>query len=910
MSRSTVAALSPWVIRIALISCLACSWLLAYSATAWGQSKGPGDISHELARAKAEWFARAQARATDPTPNQENYDAKYYLIDLDVDPVTQTVSGMVRMVAEVVSGPLSTADVDLYDNMTVDGVTSGGFAVGSTQANNILTVTLDRSYATGETFVLEITYHGTPSASGGAFEFDSRSGEPMIWSLSEPFGARTWWPCKDYPLDKADSVDIWITVPDNLIVASNGTLRATVDNGGTKTYQWHEQYPIATYLVSIAAHPYTTYSDWYHYTRDDSMEIQFFVFPDHYDDVQVNYGKVKDMIAVFADLFGEYPFIEEKYGHAEFTWGGGMEHQTCTSLGGWGEYLIAHELAHMWWGDMITCENFHHIWLNEGFAVYSECLWAEQEYGWEEYQTQMGYAKYLGAGTIYVPDLSDWGRIFDGNLTYNKASWIPHMLRGMLGDTLFFQLLETYYSSQYQYGSLTTEDFRDLCEQVSGRELDRFFQQWVYEEGFPVYRSSWEHQPMRDGHEITLTIDQLQTSTVFEMPIQVTVTTVAGETTLVVEDSLATQQFTLVVADEPVDLELDRDEWILRMIATEVSDATFDRGILVVNGVLWGTYGAEITSAYEDSVFSGSLPFSFWDIFDEPSGGYVAELPEPLGHGTVPADTIKQFSTVVWVGNNYGGDLTHWYESPILGYLEAGGNLLLMTRMGQDFVYDALRSYLGIQWAEAIENTTRKATAVYPGLIDMPKIDTQSFNAVFDTSLVSDESTVLFVQNNIFDVARGLGVWRNPPDGGTQREDGAQFVFISGRPYRYDRAAERANVDFILSEFFGEPYSYTAVEEDVAWQGRLSLSQNFPNPFNPVTNIRFRLPAALDAKLAIYDVQGREVARLVDGRMDAGSHQVTWTGADHRGEAVASGVYWYRLEAGEQILTRKMVLLK
>jgi len=876
------------------------------------QMEDRGDISRELAAAKAEWFARAADRATDPSTNQMSYDATYYLLDLEIDPATDTISGTVTMHADVVVGPLTTADVDLYDNMTVDGVTCGDSVAGFTHADDLLSVTLDRSYAEGETFTLDITYHGTPSASEGAFAFDSYGGEDMIWSLSEPYGGRTWWPSKDYPLDKPDSADIWITVPDNLIVASNGTLRETVDNGGTLTYRWHEGYPIATYLVSVAIHPYTVFSDYYVYAPGDSMEIRHYVFPAHYDDVQENYAKVPDMIATFAGLYGEYPFIEEKYGHAEFTWGGGMEHQTITSLGGWGEYLIVHELAHMWWGDMITCHTFNHIWLNEGFAVYSEALWAESAYGWEAYKEQMGYGKYLGGGTIYVPDeeLMDWGRIFDMNLTYNKASWVPHMLRGVVGDSLFFEILETYYGSVHQYGSATTEEFRDLCEQVTGRDFDRFFQQWIYEEGYPVYRAQWDAQPAKAGYEIDLTIDQLQTNVVFQMPIQVTVTTTAGETTLVVEDSLATQEYTLVVDDEPVNVELDREEWILRIVVDEIAGATFDRGVLVVNGVYWAAYGAEITSAYEDSIFAGTVPFSFWDCFGEPSGGYSSALPEPLGHGPVPADTVKQFSSVVWVGNNYGGDLAHWYDSPILGYLNAGGNLLLMTRMGQDFVYDALRSYLGIQWAEALENTTRKATSTHPDLVDMPRTDTQSYNAVFDTSAVGGESTVLFVQENIFAVPRGLGVWRYPPEGGTEREDGAEFVFLSGRPYRYEHEPMRANTDVILRDFFGEPYVVAEVEDAEGWIGRVGLSQNFPNPFNPVTTIRFELPAALDVRLSVFDVRGREVAVIAEGRMCAGSHAGVWDGRNDNGHAVASGVYWYRLEAAGKTLSRKMVLLK
>jgi hypothetical protein len=877
----------------------------------WVEPERPGDISEQVAKAKARFFAEIDLLESEPTTNQDQYDAKYYFLDLDIDPSTNTVSGTVRIDAEVTSGPLTTVDVDLYTNMTVDSVVAtGGGSLTYSHVSDILTVTLDRSYSTGEEFTFEITYGGTPSAAASAFEFDTFDGHDMIWSLSEPFGARSWWPCKDYSHDKADSVDIWVTVPSDLIVASNGTLRDTVDNGGTKTYKWHEQYAIATYLVSVAIHPYLIITDYYNYSPTDSMLVRHYVFSSQYSSVQANYAKVPDMIALFAGLFGEYPFIEEKYGQAEFTWGGGMEHQTITSLWGSSEYLIVHELAHMWWGDMITCETFNHIWLNEGFAVYSEALWAEGTYGWAEYKQQMEYAKYLGPGTIYVDDLSDWNRIFDPDLTYNKASWILHMLRGIVGDSTFFDIIQTYYGSQYQYGSCITEEFRDVCEGIAGRDFDAFFHQWVYEEGFPHYYYGWSYEPVASSYEISLTIEQLQTNHIFNMPIQVTVTTTAGDTTLVVEDSLASQQFTLVVDDEPLDVEIDKDEWILRMISDEITGTCFDRGILVVNGVHWDTYGSEITSAYDDSVFWGSHDISFWDLFGEPAGGYPSTLPMPLGHGYIPTDSLKQFSSVVWVGNNYYGDLAGWYDAPLMGYLKAGGNLLLMTRMGQDFVYEALRSYLDIQWSEGKENTTGKATSTYTGLVDMARSGgDQTYNAVFDTSQVGDESTVLFVQLSLFPTPPGLGVWRNPSEGGTIRPEGGQCVFISGRPYRYDHASMRANCEYMLSNFFGEPYDPASIA-DVAGGDRLMLSQNTPNPFGSATRIAFSLPVATGVKLSVYDVRGREVAVLVDGKLDAGKHTAGWNGTDRVGHEVASGVYWCLLEAGDQAVMRKMLVLK
>jgi len=910
-SRSSKSLFVPMFLLIAV--CISILWASATVAQPITLNpERPGDISREMATAKARFFAFREAMETKATFSQNAFDVSYYRLNLYINPATQTVSGTVRVEAAIAAGPISAVDLDLYTNMVVDSVTlAAGGALTFAHANNILTITLDRAYGTGEHFAVDVTYHGTPDAAAGAFGFSSHGGYPMVWSLSEPFGARTWWPCKDYPDDKADSVDISIRVPSTLIDASNGLLQSVTDNGdGTKTYNWQERYPIATYLVSIAIHPYTVFSNWYRYSPTDSMEIRNFVYADHYTAVQPLCAKVPDMITAYAGYFGEYPFINEKYGQAEFNWGGGMEHQTITSLGAWDEYIVCHELTHMWWGDMITCETFNHVWLNEGFATYGEALWAESAYGWEAYKQQMEYAKYLGPGTIYVPDLSDWNRIFDSNLSYNKASWVLHMLRGIVGDSTFFDILRTYYGSQYQYGSCTTEEFRDVCEQVSGLDLDQFFNEWIYNEGFPEYLYSWTYEPVSSSYEITLSISQMQQNCVFEMPIQIAVTTAAGETTLVVQDSLASQQFTLVVEDEPLKVELDKDEWILRMVSGDLADATLDRGILVVNGVDWNSYGTEITTAYADSIFWGSLPISFWDIFSRPGGGYPANLPAPLGHGSVPADTLKQFSAVVWVGNNYNGDLAAWYDAPIMSYLKAGGDVLLLTRMGQDFIYEGLRDYLGIQWAEAKENATRQATSVYTGLVNMQRLGTQqNYNAVFDTSQVADESQTLFVQLNVFAVPRGLGVWRNPSEGGTVRQDGGQCVFISGRPYRYDHAAMRANCEYILRNFFGEPYVPGAGVEPGATP-EIMLSQNTPNPFSSTTRIVFSLSSAAPVRLGVYDVRGREVATLVDQKMTAGKHDVVWAGQDRAGHRVASGVYWCLLEAGNKSLTRKIIVIK
>jgi len=909
--------------RIASCLCFMTVSLLVFTpGPSSAQQTKPKDFRRELAAAKAERFARMHVANISQTENQADYDVIYYDIDVEMDPSTQTVSGTVTMTAKVLAESINQVDLNLLDNMTVTAARHLFGPVSYTHINDILTLTLPYTYYDGQIFTVEIDYNGTPDANYGSFGFDTWNEAPMIWSLSEPYGARSWWPCKDIPADKADSVNIHITVPDTLIVASNGTLRSETDNGATKTYYWHEGYPIATYLVSVAIHPYTVFSHWYRYSLTDSMEVRYYVFPEDYDDVQATYGKTVNMIGIYAGLFGEYPFLNEKYGHAEFMWGGGMEHQTITSLaayaiyGGYGEYtyeyLIAHELAHQWWGDMVTCNSFHHIWLNEGFATYSEALYSEVEYGTAQYHQDMINEKYLGGGTIYVPDPegSDFYRIFHHGLSYQKASWVLHMLRHVVGDAAFFDILQAYYAdTRYQYGTATTEEFRDLCEDISGMDLDFFFHQWIYEEYYPKYAYDWTYHYDGLHYVINLDINQLQSNYIFTMPIDITVQSAGGDVNFVRWDSLASQSFVINAKVEPLAVRLDENEWILRTVEEPVLDPTFDRGILLVNGVDFGWYGTEIQTAYEDSAFWGGYDISFWDCFDETESGYPANLPAPLGHGPVPVDTIKQFSTVIWVGNNYNGDLSDWNATSIYSYLSAGGNLLLMTRMGQDFISDPLRDYLGITWQELETNTLSNCIATHAGLVDMSLAGSQTYCAVFDTALATSESELLFKTTTSFPEQRGLGVCRDPAEGGSYRSEGGRFVFISGRPYRYDHDQLRTNVEYILGTCMGEPLTPSGTNTAPP-KLTFHLDRNYPNPFNPVTNIRFAIPEKHFVSLGVYDVAGRIVRRIISKEMGANTYTAIWDGTDNRGRNVASGVYFYKLVAGPHVATRKMVLIR
>jgi hypothetical protein len=355
------------------------------------------------------------------------------------------------------------------------------------------------------------------------------------------------------------------------------------------------------------------------------------------------------------------------------------------------------------------------------------------------------------------------------------------------------------------------------------------------------------------------------------------------------------------VSAEPLELELDKNNWILKLINEEFIDPTFNQGILLVNGVSFEVYGSEIWDAYENRAFWGQFPISFWDCFIAPQNGYPSTLPEPLGHGRVPASILGQFSTVIWLGNNYYGDLGAWLTTSILKYLQAGGNLILITRRGQDFINDELREYLGISWEEETFNTINNCISTYSGLSNMALIGNQSSNAVFNTNISNNESTLLFNETASFSVPRGLGVWRKPVAGGTHRVDGAQFVFISGRPYRYNSNAMRYNIEYMLEEFFLE----TEVANSNPPPIMFGLYQNYPNPFNPVTTISFQLPNRSFVSLKVYDVLGNEVKTLIEKEKSAGQYEIEFDGNE-----LTSGIYFYQLIAGDYTETKKMVLLK
>jgi aminopeptidase N len=536
-------------------------------------------------------LAKTNRSARVQYPGDATIDVKYYKLDLNITYTPNYLRGAVTVGLTSVGDNLSRFFLDLANELKVDSVKAGAQKLTFSQENNQLSITPTQPIGKGQALSVTVYYQGKPGSTGlGSFAFETHGSQnqPAIWSLSEPYGSRDWFPCKDTPADKADSTDVWITAPKQFVSVSNGRLERTIDNpDSSRTYRWKNRYPIANYLISVAMSNYVLYEQTFRPTPTDSMPVTHYIFPEALSD---NLRKVLDqtttMLDVFTKYFGPYPFLKEKYGHAQFGWGGGMEHQTISSMGAFNSDIDAHELAHQWFGDKITCKTWEHIWLNEGFASYAEALFRESVGGTAAYRPYMS-AYFLLArratGTIFVQDLTNVDNIFNANRTYYKGASVLHMLRGVVGDQKFKEILQKYAASPVAYGSATTEDFAAIASQVYGKPLDYFFKQWIYGENYPTYRVKWSSGALAgqgNKYQVQLRLEQTTNTTnptFFTMPVPVLVRTPAGDTLITVINNSADQTFQLTVKGQPTEIQIDPDSWILKQVeVTEVITALDD----------------------------------------------------------------------------------------------------------------------------------------------------------------------------------------------------------------------------------------------------------------------------------------------------------------------------------------------
>jgi len=506
----------------------------------------------------------------------QDYNVKYYHLDLEADNISTFIKGSTEIGAVSVVTSLNSFVIELIDEFTVDSVLTGLSSLSFTHSSDLITVNLGYTVPAGEFFRIKIFYHGTVPEegffSGMTSDSDSDWGNSVTWTLSEPFNAKDWFPCKQDLKDKADSVMIDITVPSNLMAGSNGKLVNTVSVEGGKTrYEWRSYYPTDYYLISISVADYQDYSIYAHPEGlDDSILIQNFIY-DNITYLQQNKDLIDEtatLIELFSDLYSLYPFANEKYGHCVAPMGGAMEHQTMTTIDNFSFYLVAHELGHQWFGDNVTCATWQDIWINEGFASYTEYLayqnLVSQDYadGWMD--SAHDWAMSLPDGSVYIPfdEATFVSRIFSNALSYKKGAAIIHMIRFELdNDSLFFSTLREF-QNQFADSVATGDDFRGVLEDISGDDFSWFFDQWYYGSGFPGFDIEWS----RDGDTVCIRsiISPSSTGTPsFKTSIEFKLNYQGGDTTIRVFQDQNIQTFNTYVPHDITSLEVDPDNWIL-----------------------------------------------------------------------------------------------------------------------------------------------------------------------------------------------------------------------------------------------------------------------------------------------------------------------------------------------------------
>jgi aminopeptidase N len=480
--------------------------------------------------------------------NTLNYDVTYHELRFTVDPdnTTPFISGVVKTTFRALANNMSTVTFDFYKK------TTSPFTISSVKINNVATtfshnathelvINLPSTLNTGDSATAEIIYSGVPSTLEGAFTRGNHSGTPVIFTLSEPFGARDWWPCKQDLNDKIDSFDIYITCPSAYIGVSNGLLQSQTTSEGNITRHFRHNYPIPAYLISLNVTNYVTYNiqAGLGTTQNPFFPINNYLYPESNTSTNRSFIDLTvPIMNVFEQKFGSYPYRNEQYGHVQFGWNGGMEHATMSSMGVWNSRsLIAHELGHQWFGNKVTCGTWKDIWLNEGLTEYTAGIVVEELDGAAAFVSwkngKISSITSQTAGAVYLTDAEalNVGRIFSSRLSYNKGSMVTHMLRWKMGDTAFFQALRNYLNdSNLAYGYAITSDLKAHLEAVHGSNLDEFFNDWVYNQGYPTYTITAQNW---GAGQAKITVNQTQSDpsvTYFEMPLEIRLSGAGGLT--------------------------------------------------------------------------------------------------------------------------------------------------------------------------------------------------------------------------------------------------------------------------------------------------------------------------------------------------------------------------------------------
>ena len=528
-------------------------------------------LNEELAKQERQRFQLKSSFSE--SENYALYDLVYQRMEWEINPNIRYIKGVVTSYFKSTTQKLDEIAFDLHSALSVDSVVQNMNKIDFTHAENKLIIPLQATLEIDNLDSVQIFYQGEPppdTVGFGAFVNSEHSGIPIIWTLSEPYGALEWFPCKQSLTDKIDSIDVIVSSPDSFRTASNGILAfETVENGMRKMY-WKHRFPIVTYLVAIAVTDYANYSDTLKLDDGRVIEILNYVYPENLETAKTQTPVTVEIMALYNRLIGEYPFAPEKYGHAQFGWGGGMEHQTMSFMNNFGFGLIAHELAHQWFGNYITLGSWQDIWLNEGFATYLTGLAYENlldSFWWPVWKrTTVSQIVSQPGGSVFVRDTASIGNLFSSRLSYSKGAYLLHQLRWILGDDNFFKGIRNYFNDpEVANGFARNEQFVKHMEMAADTSLTRYFDDWYYGEGFPIY--SAEFAPLESG-KVRITLSQATTHSsvdFFEMPVPVRVYNAAktDSADFRLVHTSNNQEFIVAVEFPVAELKIDPDLWLI-----------------------------------------------------------------------------------------------------------------------------------------------------------------------------------------------------------------------------------------------------------------------------------------------------------------------------------------------------------
>ncbi len=517
------------------------------------------------------------------TLSSENFDVKYYRCEWEVDPAVRYINGLVTIYFKTTQDANSIT-VDLVNALAVDSIKKNNVAYTFSQATNTLNINFPATILAGTIDSVSIWYKGIPGNSGfGSFIQDNHAGTPVMWTLSESYGSRDWWPCKNGINDKADSIDVIITHPNIYKAASNGLLQSeTAISGNRMRTWWKHRYPIASYLICMAVTNYATFNNSV-LLGTTTLPMLTYCYPENLTTWQTNTPSVLEAMQLYHNNFGPYPFINEKYGHVQFGWGGGMEHQTSTFIINTGESLMAHELGHQWFGDKITCNSWEDIWLNEGFATYCAAFFMETKYpatATANRQAVVNNITSISGGTVKVQDTTNLNQIFSGRLSYRKGSYLLFMLRFILGDDVFLRGLRRYQQDPLlAYGNATTADLKRNLETESGKDLTYFFNQWYTGEGFPSYQVTWN---VLDNNCVNIQLNQATSVPAsvpfFKLPVQLTFKNATQQKTYILDNIVNGEMFTRSLGFVADTVLVDPNVWLVTSNNSTIKTADVNDG--------------------------------------------------------------------------------------------------------------------------------------------------------------------------------------------------------------------------------------------------------------------------------------------------------------------------------------------